>query len=185
MLDALQSGVLVAEIEVTGQRYIVAATYWNAGSGINAITDGKIGFTGGPPSNLQFMDGCTFFVDRQQFERWLKPVAGAYETNAAAYQDKNAQSESPRDRTQSPSAASHNQKPRKRGPTPGTVDRYGKADRALYSEYEALLRPADPNIPAMSQSKASLHLAEQGKIKGVGSDESRAKRLRDRYRDDH
>jgi hypothetical protein len=104
---------------------------------------------------------------------------------SGALQDESVQSEPASTLTLLVNAAGDNQKPQKRGPRPGTVDRFGTADRALYPEFEALLRPADPNVPTMSRSEASLQLAQAGKIRGVGTSESRAKRLRDRYTDDH
>ncbi len=65
---------------------------------------------------------------------------------------------------------------RRRGPEPGTVDRYGAKDRALFPELKALL--AD----GLSVTAAALRLAEEGKIAGVGASGSKAKRLADRYR---
>jgi hypothetical protein len=65
-------------------------------------------------------------------------------------------------------------RPRK-GPAPGTVDRYGAADRALYSELKRLMREG------RSATAAARQLADDGKVAGVGSPESRTRRLANRY----
>jgi hypothetical protein len=67
----------------------------------------------------------------------------------------------------------------RRGPMPGTVDRFGGADRSLYCELEALTKGPSK----MTVNAAALKLAGEGKIKGVGSStpESRATRLARRY----
>ena len=70
----------------------------------------------------------------------------------------------------------------RRGPRPGTLDRYAKSDRALYADFEALIGPTDPVKQKMSRTAASQKLAEDGKIRGSGTIESRAKRFRERYR---
>jgi hypothetical protein len=69
-------------------------------------------------------------------------------------------------------------KPRRRkGPQPGTVDRYGKSDRALYGDMRRLMGDG-----RMSATGAARHLAEKGKIEGGGAPESLARRLARRYR---
>jgi hypothetical protein len=67
----------------------------------------------------------------------------------------------------------------RRGPVPGTVDRFGEADRSLYCELEALTK----GPPKMTVNAAALKLAREGNIKGVGNStpESRATRLAKRY----
>lgn len=66
-------------------------------------------------------------------------------------------------------------RPRK-GPAPGTLDRYGASDRALYAELKQLMR--DEHISATA---AARQLAENNKVAGVGSPESIARRLAKRY----
>jgi hypothetical protein len=67
--------------------------------------------------------------------------------------------------------------PRKRkGPAPGTVDRYGTSDRALYPRLERLMRRQK-----MSVTAAARQLADDGKVAGVGTPESRARRLARSY----
>jgi hypothetical protein len=65
------------------------------------------------------------------------------------------------------------------GPTPGTVDRFAAADRALYPELDRLIN--DPDKP-MTVTAAAAQLAREEKIAGSSTPESRAKRLADRYR---
>jgi hypothetical protein len=75
--------------------------------------------------------------------------------------------------------------PKKRpGPAPGAVDRFAKSDRAVYSDFEALTNPTNHNERKMSRTEASLKLADDRKILGSGTTESRAKRFRERYRKD-
>jgi hypothetical protein len=62
-------------------------------------------------------------------------------------------------------------RPRK-GPAPGTVDRFGESDRALFPEIERIMREGHETVHA-----AALELASAGKIQGGGTPESRAKRL--------
>jgi hypothetical protein len=68
-------------------------------------------------------------------------------------------------------------RPRRRGPKPGTLDRYGAADRALFNEIKRIMR-----VDRVSVSAAATRLADAGKIAGVGTSVSRAKRLAERYR---
>jgi hypothetical protein len=65
----------------------------------------------------------------------------------------------------------------RRGPKPGTVDRYGKSDRALFPEIERMMREGHK-----SRYGACLELAENGKVKGGGIPESLAKRLARRFK---
>jgi hypothetical protein len=64
----------------------------------------------------------------------------------------------------------------RKGPKPGTVDRYGQSDRALYEDMRRLMRDKH-----MSATAAARHLADKGKIEGVGTPDSRARRLAKRY----
>jgi hypothetical protein len=48
---------------------------------------------------------------------------------------------------------------RRRGPAPGTLDRYGAPDREMYTELESLMRDE-----MLSVSAAALRLAEDGKL---------------------
>jgi hypothetical protein len=67
-------------------------------------------------------------------------------------------------------------KRRRRGPVPGIVDRYGKADRILFGELETIMR-----VENISASAAAKKLAEAGKIAGNGTPQSCATRLVKRY----
>ena len=66
---------------------------------------------------------------------------------------------------------------RRKGPVPGTVSRYREADHKLYPELEQLAVPEKRG----SISAAARHLAEEGKVAGAGTAESRARRLATRY----
>jgi hypothetical protein len=76
---------------------------------------------------------------------------------------------------QAPSAAKH---PR-RGPAPGSVDRYGDSDRALYSEIDQIKREKQKSTYA-----AALELAYEGKVAGKGTKDNCARRLASRYSKD-
>jgi hypothetical protein len=65
----------------------------------------------------------------------------------------------------------------RRGPAPGTLDRYGAADRALFDEIERIMRDDKVSI-----TEATNRLATDGKIAGTGVPASGAKRLAARYR---
>lgn len=69
--------------------------------------------------------------------------------------------------------------PRRRGPKPGTLDRYRDSDRALYPELERLMHDEH-----LSRTAAAMALAAADRVAGVGSAESRAKRLARRYEQD-
>jgi hypothetical protein len=139
----------------------------------------------------------SIIIDTADLERWLsargleqrdapasvKPSNGRRSdhavdpqaTEAVNSQDPAAKDDFDLRSSVTPSRLENRQKPR-RGPEPGTVDRFGDSDRALFSELEALM------AGEMSRSAAALQLADQGKVAGTGTPESRAKRLADRYR---
>jgi hypothetical protein len=66
---------------------------------------------------------------------------------------------------------------RRPGPRPGAIDRFGEADRALFPEMTALM-----TTEHLSRLQAARQLANAGKVSGIGTPESRARRLADRYR---
>jgi hypothetical protein len=67
-------------------------------------------------------------------------------------------------------------KPRK-GPAPGTVDRFGESDREMFNELERLQREGRKSLTA-----AANELATAGKLAGDGAPQSLAARLVRRYR---
>jgi hypothetical protein len=72
-------------------------------------------------------------------------------------------------------------KPRRRkGPVPGTVDRYSESDRALYPELKRLIKKE-----RLSATAAALQLANDNRVAGIGSVQSRARRLAGRYLEDN
>jgi hypothetical protein len=66
---------------------------------------------------------------------------------------------------------------RRRGPEPGTVDRYGAADRELYADLKQLMDERQWSATRAARELANAH----GKVEGVGASESRARRLANRY----
>jgi hypothetical protein len=66
--------------------------------------------------------------------------------------------------------------PKRRGPVPGSLDRYGEADRALFSEIDRMVSEQQK-----SPTAAALILAEQGLVLGDGNELSKAKRLAKLY----
>jgi hypothetical protein len=66
------------------------------------------------------------------------------------------------------------EKAKKRGPAPGSVDRYGASDRARFPEIEALVK-AGKTLTAATKELAST-------LEGPATEESKAKRLRDLYK---
>jgi hypothetical protein len=71
-------------------------------------------------------------------------------------------------------------KPRRRkGPEPGTLDRFGELDRSLYHDLRRLMCEERISVTA-----AARRLAEEDKVAGIGTPESRARRLAKRYSDD-
>ena len=63
---------------------------------------------------------------------------------------------------------------RRRGPKPGTIDRYGKDDRALFKQMSALIKNEN-----FTPREAARRLCD--KIKGRGTSDSRIRRLTKRY----
>jgi hypothetical protein len=66
---------------------------------------------------------------------------------------------------------------RGKGPVPGTLARYKEDDRKLYTELERLM-----DEKHMSPTAAARQLAEQNRVAGIGTSESRARRLATLYR---
>jgi len=66
----------------------------------------------------------------------------------------------------------------KRGPKPGSLNRYGDADKGLFCKVEEIMRREK-----RSANAAALQLAENGEVAGIGTAKSRAKRLASRYLD--
>ena len=96
---------------------------------------------------------CPVLVDQKDFERWLDRARTAFKVSPAP----------PR-------------MPSRKGPAPGTLDRFGKSDRALFPEIERIMSEHHKSIHA-----AALELARDKKVDGVGTPESRAKRLAQRF----
>jgi hypothetical protein len=140
-----------------------------------------------------YLDHC--WIPRTLFQRWLAthnmPVApprfeaSAYAPSASP-RSTNVESRSQKGRAGTRGGLSASSKRAKserrgrRGPAPGTVDRYGKADRALYPELERIMRENSTTLSA-----AALDLARADQLPGTGTPESRASRLAKRFRKDH
>ena len=83
--------------------------------------------------------------------------------------------------TNSTPVLSGNSIPRgRRGPKPGTVDRLGEPDRALFPNIKRIMKKGPTSCHA-----ACIELAEAGKVKGTGTLLNRAKRLAQRFRKEH
>jgi hypothetical protein len=68
----------------------------------------------------------------------------------------------------------------RKGPAPGSVDRFRDADRALYPEMERIILEQ-----RISATAAARKLAEEGKVAGYGTWESKARRLRRLFLSDY
>jgi hypothetical protein len=64
-----------------------------------------------------------------------------------------------------------------RGPKPGAVRRFDEADRALFPEIKELMR-----TKSLSLGEAARALANDGRVAGRGTIDSRARRLAIAYR---
>ena len=71
------------------------------------------------------------------------------------------------------------EKPGKRGPKPGAIDRYGEGRRALFPELATLMK--DERLTA---EQAAKRLADAGKVPGTGTVESLAHSLAKMFRDE-
>ena len=79
-----------------------------------------------------------------------------------------------------PQTVAERQPPRRRkGPAPGTVNRYEVSDRKLYPELEQLKEKLG------SVTAAAVRLAEEGQVAGAGTAYSKGRRLAGRYLRDH
>jgi hypothetical protein len=105
------------------------------------------------------------WMSRRMFDRWL--AKHQLPASPSRFLPTEPEAGSP----QTPSQQAN----RRRGPKPGTVARYDEADRALFGEVSALI----PQVG--SAHAAALQLARDGKLKGNGTEESRAKRLERKY----
>jgi hypothetical protein len=94
-------------------------------------------------------------IDQKDFERWLDSARTAFKV--------------------SPPSTGVELRSRK-GPAPGTVDRYGKSDRSLFPEIERIVDERHTSVYG-----AALELAMDKKVDGRGTNESRAKRLAKRF----
>jgi hypothetical protein len=66
---------------------------------------------------------------------------------------------------------------KRRGPKPGTIDRFGEADRALFSDLTNLKEAKN-----LTAQEAAKELGNLGKVKKRGSLDSAVLRLARRYR---
>jgi hypothetical protein len=81
-----------------------------------------------------------------------------------------------------PQTVAELQPPRRRkGPAPGTVNRYEVSDRKLYPELEQRAAPEKCG----SITAAAIQMAQERKVAGTGTPNSMARRLARRYFRDH
>src|SRR6266567_5127536 len=119
--------------------------------------------------NSQYLAHC--WIPREFFDRWL--AKHRMQPRPERFEPKGP---TPPTTTRQPvnQAVNHGKSyaaQKRRGPEPGTLRRYEAADRELFTELERIM--ADQQ---KSRSAAALDLAQAGRIAGVGSPESRAKR---------
>jgi hypothetical protein len=132
-----------------------------------------------PPETLrsEYWDHC--WIPRHIFHRWL--AKHNLPALPSRFEPTTAVGPSTKDRGQNFRHASPTQSTRikrgRRGPAPGTLDRFREVDRALYREIERIVREDRKSVSA-----AALELAEAGRVKGPGTAASRAKRLATRFR---
>jgi hypothetical protein len=115
----------------------------------------------------EYLDHC--WIPRSLFRRWL--ATHNLPIEPLRFEPMPDGSRAPRQKTEG--------KRGRRGPAPGTVDRYREADQALYPELERIIRGHHKSAYA-----AALELAEANKVKGAGTTNSRAKRLAGRFNED-
>jgi hypothetical protein len=72
LLDALAEGAIIAQVELDGRWLDISPTYWETGSGHDAVVDGRIIFNGGPPKGYAPFDGLAFFAEEAKFEAWIR-----------------------------------------------------------------------------------------------------------------
>ena len=119
---------------------------------------------------------CQGQPDRSHLRLVLGARSGETETPAAPTQSASeVRSENSVPVPSEPAAARKRVKPR--GPKPGTIDRYGKDDRALFKQMSALIKNEN-----LTLREAAKRLCD--KIKGRGTPDSRIRRVADRYRDE-
>jgi len=142
-----------------------------------------------PPETLksEYWDHC--WIPRHLFHRWLaKHNLSTSPSRFEPLTEPSVQSKTPTPKTndRSQSTASPRTAPTlqnkkagrgRRGPEPGTLDRFRDVDRALYRDIERIVRKDRKSVSA-----AALELAEAGKVKGPGTATSRAKRLATRFK---
>ena len=96
---------------------------------------------------------CPVLIDQKDFQRWLDCARTAFKVSPES-----------------------TRVPIRKGPAPGTLGRFGKSDRTLFPEIERIMREHRKSACA-----AALELARDKKVDGVGTPESRAKRLAKRF----
>jgi hypothetical protein len=171
--DKLQADFIAGDFEEAGRARVLFLHPWTKTA--KMTRDRALEFVElMPPETLrsEYWDHC--WIPRHLFRRWLAkhnlPQAPSrFEPSIATSGGSSATSEHV--------TSSHGMRTKRgrRGPAPGTLDRFGEADRALYRELKRIVRAGK------SVNAAATELAEAGKVKGSGTDASRAKRLATRF----
>ena len=143
-----------------------------------------------PPETLrsEYWDHC--WIPRHLFHRWLakhnlpispprfEPLTEASVTSKTSTPKAKDRSQITASRKSTTPTLQNTKTGRgRRGPEPGTLDRFRDVDRALYRDIERIVRKDRKSVSA-----AALELAEAGKVKGPGTATSRAKRLATRFK---
>jgi hypothetical protein len=123
----------------------------------------------------QYIRRSTHFLCRREnvLALWPYPLPEPDTATAAPTPVLSAQAIEPEPRLAEPHK-------RRRGAAPGKLDRYRESDRALFDELKLMMRDR-----MMSSTAAANILADQGRVAGIGTEKSRAKRLAERFRRDH
>jgi hypothetical protein len=116
----------------------------------------------GPPDYVE--DEKAALYNEKDLRYWLAQIAGAkpkVDTRPATTPDGRVES-----------VSSPEKRPAgRRGPKPGTLNRYKTADRKLFPEIQRLLGEG------VSLTSATQSLADNGRIGGAGTPSSRARRV--------
>ena len=116
----------------------------------------------------QYLDHC--WIPRSLFQRWQ--ATHNLPVEPPRFEPMQGGSRAPRPKAKG-------ELPSRRGPAPGTVDRYREVDQVLYPELERIMLNYHKSTYA-----AAFELAEANKVQGSGTADSRAKRLAQRFKRD-
>jgi hypothetical protein len=187
--EKLQADLMAGDFEEAGKTRILYLHPWTPLA--KMTRDRARDFMERAPPETQrseYWDHC--WISRHLFHRWLakhnlptspsrfKPLTEAPATSKPSAPNAKDRSQCAASRKPTTPAPQNTKTGRgRRGPEPGTLDRFRDVDRALYRDIERIIRKDRKSVSA-----AALELAEAGKVKGPGTATSRAKRLATRFK---